>query len=114
VTILWIAVFEPFGNKETRRKRYGLDQYRIQRVDRYEDATIVSTNYYVQQMTRVPLLPGNWKRWKDIEECCCGYFDCYWHTKYYNSVEEAEKAINKMRTGEPFDGTKESTVKYIP
>jgi hypothetical protein len=40
--------------------------------------------------------------------------DCYWHTKYYSTVEDAEKAVNKMRTGDPFEGTKEETVKYIP
>jgi hypothetical protein len=115
VAALWIGVFQPFGTKESRRKRYGLDQYRIQKLDYYEDATIVSTKYYIQQMTRMPsIFPSNWKRWKDIEEYQCGMSDCYWHTKYYKTVEEAEKAVNKMRTGEPFEGTKEETVKLIP
>jgi len=114
LAIVWIVVFEPFGNKESRRRKYGLDEYRIQKLDYYEDATIVSTKYYVQQFTRVPFIPGNWKTWKDIEEYRCGMGDCYWHTKYYSTVEDAEKAVNKMRTGEPFEGTKEETVKYIP
>lgn len=114
VAALWIGVFQPFGTKESRRKRYGLDQYRIQKVDEYEDATIISTRYYIQQMSRVPFIPGNWKTWKDLEELHCGMGDCYWSTKYYSTVEEAEKAVNKMRTGEPFDGIKEETVKYIP
>jgi hypothetical protein len=108
-------VFQPFGTKESRRKRYGLDQYRIQKVDRYEDATIVSTKYYIQQLTRMPsVFPSNWKRWKDLEELHWEMGDCYWSTKYYSTVEEAEKTVNKMRIGEPFEGTKEETVKYIP
>jgi hypothetical protein len=40
--------------------------------------------------------------------------DCYWNTRYYSTLEEAEKAVNKMRTGDPFEGTKEETVKLIP
>lgn len=114
IAALWVAVFEPFGTPESRRKKYGLDQYRIQKLERYEDATIVSTKYYVQQLTRVPLIPGNWKTWKDVQEYICGMGDCYWHTKYYSTLEEAEKTVNKMRIGEPFEGTKEETVKYIP
>jgi len=114
VAALWMFVFQPFGTRESRRKKYGLEQYRIQKLDQYEDATIVSTRYYVQQLTRVPLIPGNWKTWKDIKEYQCGMSDCYWHTKYYSTVEEAEKIINKMRTGDLFDGIKEETVKYIP
>jgi outer membrane receptor for Fe3+-dicitrate len=106
-------VFQPFGTKESRRKRYGLDQYRIQKVDRYEDATIISTSYYIQQMTRSWYMPSKTK-WKDLEELLCGMGDCCWHTKYYSTLEEAEKAVNKMRTGDPFVGTKEETVKYIP
>lgn len=113
VAALWIGVFQPFGTRESRRKKYGLDQYRIQKVDRYEDATIISTSYYIQQMTRSWYMPSKTK-WKDLEEELCGMGDCYWTTKYYGKIQDAEKAINKMRTGEPFDGIKEETVKYIP
>lgn len=111
--IVWTMVFEPFGTRESRRKRYGLDQYRIQKIERYEDATIVSTRFYIQQLTRTWYMPAK-SKWKDIEEYQCGMSDCYWTTKYYLSLGAAETAVNKMRKGEPFEGTKEETVKYIP
>lgn len=101
-----------FLNSEEIRNKYGLDQYRIQKVDRYENAKIDSTYYYIQQMVRKPFSKKT--HWQTIEQKNCGWGDCYWQMKTYKTQEEAEAVVNKLRTGDPFDGKKESTVKYIP
>lgn len=119
ILILMIALAimlakQVFKDPEKDRKKRGLDKYRIKAREYYECGEVFSRKYYVEQLMKVPILSA-WTWWEKLEEHKCGYSDCYWDTKYFESLELAEKAIAKLRLEDStFNGPKEEIVKYIP
>lgn len=117
IVLLILAIVlakQVFRDPEKDRKKRGLDKYRIKAQEYYECGEVVSRKYYVEQLMKVPILSAfTW--WEKLEEHKCGYSDCYWDTKYFASLELAEKAIAKLRLEDStFNGHKEYTVKHIP
>ena len=40
--------------------------------------------------------------------------DCYWNTKYFSTLKEAEDAVKRLQDGHKWHGHKETIIKYIP
>ena len=108
-----------FDDPESRRKRRGLDQYRIKVVENYECGEVKDKRYYIEQRMKTPILfrifLGDYKPWVKLQEYTCGMSDCYWTTTYFKTLESAEKAIEKIRIeNSTFNGQKTEIIKYIP
>ena len=98
-------------NNEKRRKRWGLNQYQIVKNDWYEDATIKQTTYFIKQKCKLPVLGI---QWLDVQYQICGMGDCYWNTKYFSTLKQAEDAVKRLQDGHKWHGHKETIIKYIP
>lgn len=97
-------------NNEKRRKRWGMNEYQIVQNDWYEDATIKQTTYFIKQKCKVPIFGI---QWVDVQYQICGMGDCYWNTKYFSKLNEAEEAVRKLQDGFKWYGNKETIVKTI-
>jgi hypothetical protein len=111
VAIIFMACFIGlFDNNETERKRWGLDEYRIQMLEYYSRGKVQSIRYFVEQRLNIPMIG---KVWKPVKEYQCGWGDG-WETIYFDKQSEAEKLVERLRAGNRCEGHVETTIKKIP
>jgi hypothetical protein len=112
VAIIFMACFIGlFDNNEKERKRWGLDEYRIQMLEYYSKGKVQSIRYFVEQRLSIPMIG---KVWKPVKEYQCGYSDCSWETIYFDKQSEAEALVESLREGNKCEGHIETTIKKIP
>lgn len=99
------------NNNEKERKRWGLDEYRIQMLEYYSKGKVQSIRYFVEQRLNIPMIG---KTWIPVKEYCCGYGDCSWDTIYFDKQIEAEELVESLRAGNRVEGHIETTIKKIP
>lgn len=98
-------------NNQRERKRWGLDEYRIQMLEYYSKGKVQSIRYFVEQRLNIPMIG---KVWRPVKEYCCGYGDCSWDTIYFDKQIEAEELVESLRAGNRVEGHIETTIKKIP
>jgi hypothetical protein len=112
VAIIFMAFFIGLSdNNEKERKRWGLDEYRIQMLEYYSKGKVQSIRYFVEQKLNIPIIG---KVWRPVKEHQCGWGDCSWETIYFDKQLEAEKLVERLRAGNRCEGHVETTIKKIP
>lgn len=112
VAIIFMAFFIVLSeNNQRERKRWGLDEYRIQMLEYYSKGKVQSIRYFVEQRLNIPMIG---KVWRPVKEYCCGYGDCSWDTIYFDKQIEAEELVESLRAGNRVEGHIETTIKKIP
>lgn len=112
VAIIFMAFFIVLSeNNQRERKRWGLDEYRIQMLEYYSKGKVQSIRYFVEQRLNIPMIG---KVWRPVKEYCCGYGDCSWDTIYFDKQIEAEELVISLRAGNRVEGHIETTIKKIP
>lgn len=112
VAIIFVVFFVALSNdNEKDRKRWGVDEYRIQMLEYYSKGKVQSIRYFVEQRCNIPIIG---KVWKPVKEYQCGWGDCSWETIYFDKQSEAEALVESLREGNQLEGHIETTIKKIP
>lgn len=111
ILIFMLFFIAMLDNNEKKRKRWGLDQYRIQMLEYYSKGKVQSIRYFVEQQLRHPLFG---KVWISVKEYKCGMSDCYWDRIYFDKQIDAEILVKSLRAGNRCEGHIETTIKKIP